>query len=274
MVTLLVVLVVVALALIALLWVTTLWAQSYFYDSPTEGLTWRAPAAAGAMTALFFLWALIEYSRPNTTDTIFRFSTQRSEEYDRFISIRKGEEGEQEIKYHKVTQGAGKFDFRDDKGRVWTRSSSGMMVAIILEERVDEGGESKTVPRRFDAEMTADGKFNPRISSGIQQVLRYHENGGDRFIVEDQIGKVFHYRRSLLFYNVFLNLIHLVLWFVVAWMLLHFQWPHALILAIVAWLIMTIVVLPYVLSKAREAGEKRLGIKPTASLTYRDSNAG
>ena len=108
MLTVVVSVVVVFLALLVLLWVGTLWAQGYFYDSPTDGLSWRAPAAAGALSLFLLLWLAIEYRRPNTTDTLFRFSTERSADFSRMISVRKAEDGtEQEIPYEKHAAGAG-----------------------------------------------------------------------------------------------------------------------------------------------------------------------
>jgi len=248
---------VVFLVLVALLWLTTIWAQGYFYESPTDGLHWRAPAAAGALAAFFFLWLLIEWRRPNSTDSIFSFSSQRSQEFDRIISLRKGEDGEQEIVFPKRPQSRGLFEYRDDKDRRWARSMTGSMIAIFVEEKVVEGGEEKTIRRRFNAEMTPEGTFNPRKSGDVTMPLRYLEEGGDRFILEDDPGKVFSYRRGLLLLNLALNFLHLVVWFVVAWLLLRFQWPHALAIAAVAWLVVTLAGVPYMIGRARDAAEQR-----------------
>ena len=42
MLTILLTTVLVALGLGVILWIFTLWAQSYIYDSPADGLAWRA----------------------------------------------------------------------------------------------------------------------------------------------------------------------------------------------------------------------------------------
>jgi len=54
----------------------------------------------------------------------------------------------------------------------------------------------------------------------MQQSLRYLEEDGNRFIVEDQLGKAFSYKSSRLVLNLFVNGLHFVLWFVVLWLLL------------------------------------------------------
>lgn len=240
-----------ALALVVLLWVGTAWAQGYFYETVVEDLYWRAPAAAGALALLYLVWLGIEARRPNTLDTLFRFSHEHSEEFDRFISVRRNEEGEEEIVFEKRRLGGGRVEFRDERGQPWARSRSGMMVAIIVEEKSDDPS-SPPVRRRFNAELSPDGKtFAPRQAGGITQPIRYFEEGGDRFIMEDQLGKIISYRRGRLAANVSFNLFHAVVWFLVLWLLLQFQWPHALLGAAVCWLVMTLGVLPFLLDQVR-----------------------
>jgi hypothetical protein len=62
-----------------------------------------------------------------------------------------------------------------------------------------------------------------------------------------------HFRFGLFVANVFLNLLHLALWFALLWLLLDYQWPHALGLAIVLWLLMTLTFLPLLLGQAGRA---------------------
>src|SRR5262245_9810331 len=248
MLTILLTLLLVFLGLLALMWTGTLVAQGYIYDSPTDDLHWRAPAAAGLLTAFFFVWMIIEYRRPNSTDTVFNFSGLRSTEFDKFISVRKNEAGEeQEIPYERRTRGS-KVEFVDKKGSLWARSSSGMMVAMVI----DENGEKK----RFNAEIV-DGRFAPRRANDY---VKYYEEGGRRFIIENELGKVYGKRWGPLIFAGFLNVVHLALWFAAMWPLLRFQWAHALGFAAACWLIVTLTLLPYMLGRARDAAmpkEKR-----------------
>src|SRR6516162_4433602 len=87
---------VIGIALLILFWTGTLLAQGYFYDSPVSGLYWRAPAAAGAMTAFLALWAWIEYRLPNSTGSIFTFTNEETRKVDQFWSVRQNPTGEEE----------------------------------------------------------------------------------------------------------------------------------------------------------------------------------
>jgi hypothetical protein len=258
--------IIVTLGLLVLIWVGTLCGQGYIYDSPAEGLHWRAPAAAGALGLFFLLWMLAEYAYPNSTDTIFRFSTEHADDYDHFISVRKNEEGkEEEIRFDRHSLGSGRFEFRDDQGNSWSRSSSGMMVALILEEKDPAGGD-KPVRHRFDAELTKDGKFAPSHAGGVTQKLRYHEQDGKRFIIEDELGKVFDYQSGLFYLNLLVNGLHLLVWFLVLWLLLQFQWSHALGFAVICWFAITLGILPEMLGRARDARKRAEAQKPIPAV--------
>ena len=253
MLTILLTTVLVALGLGVILWIFTLWAQSYIYDSPADGLAWRAPAAAGAVAAFLFVWTLIEYRKPGAVNTLFNFSSQRTTEFSKFVSVRKSETGEEkEIPYERQATGGGRMQFRDPKGTVWARSSSGMMVAIL----VDEDGETK----RFNADMK-DGKFT---TSRPNEPLHYREENGRRYIVESELGKIYSTNRGGYVLVIFVNLLFFLVWFAVMWPLLRFQWAHALGFAAAAWLIATLVLAPYMLSRARDAAEKKARAKQTA----------
>jgi hypothetical protein len=267
MLSLFVVTLIVVLALLVFLWVGTLWGQGYFYDSVTDGIHWRAPAAAGVVALFILVWMLIEFAHPNATDTLFRFSTEQSAPFDRFISVRKNEEGkEEEIGFEKFSLGGGRSEFRDDKGNTWSRSSSGMMVAIILEDKDPAGGD-KPIRHRFDAEMNKEGKFAPKSTGGVNQKLRYYEENGNRFIVEDELGKAFSYRRGRFYLNLVINGLHLLAWFLALWLLLRFQWSHALCFAFVCWLAVSLAVIPELLDRARDAAAQKAAPRAIAPAT-------
>ena len=58
----------------------------------------------------------------------------------------------------------------------------------------------------------------------------------------DGIATAFRLGRFLV--NMFLNFFHFCLWFICLWLLLRFQWSHALGLAFVMWIAMSLAVLP------------------------------
>jgi len=251
---------VIGVALLVLFWTGTLLAQGYFYDSPVEGLPWRAPAAAGALTVFLAFWAWIECRWPESTGAIFNYSSLESQKVDHFWSVRQNAMGEEERILYKRNRTSD--DYRDSENRPWARSQSGMMVAIIIDEKDKDGS---TVDKRFDAEM-ANGKFAPRKSSGMELPVRYMEEKGSRYIEDTNPGKIFRNRSGGMFWTIVLNLFHFAVWFLVLWLLLHFQWPHALGFAAVCWLVMTLAVVPYLHSTARNASSKP---RTLASAGYR-----
>src|SRR5262245_49773797 len=264
MLTVLAIALLVFVGLVAVLWLGTIWAQGYFYDSVVENLSWRAPAAAGALTLFFLLWLVLENRRPNTADTLFRFSSEQADEFDRFISVRRDQEGDKEIAYEKRSLPGGRAEFTDSSGTPWARSKSGMMIAIILEEKVE--GEEKTQRRRFDTDLSPDGKtFKPPAAGGVQQPIEYKEQNGSRKIAENQLGRAVRDRAGRKLFNLLVNLLQFVVWFVVLWLLLRFQWPHALLGAVICWMVMSLGVLPFMLDRARDANKKRPA-KATAAL--------
>lgn len=252
----------VVIGLVVLFWVGTQWAQGYFYDSTVDGLQWRAPAAAGVIAAFLGLWCIVEYSNPGATDAIHNFSHQEVRHFDAIISVRRtpGKKEEDEIRYQR--QRSGKTStFVDAEGKAWSRSSSGAMVAIIIEE----GQGDNKVRRRFNADLDEKGNFTSAGARGREmEALKYREQGGNGVIDERQPGTVVRPRIGRLFANIVLNMIHLVLWWVVLWLLLRFQWSHALGYAFVAWLAFTLALVPFLLSRARTAAET--SGRPAAAL--------
>src|SRR5262249_32624780 len=141
---------------------------------------------------------------------------------------------------------AGRFEYRDkDTNKTWSRSDSeGVVEAIIIE---DSDGQKV----RFEAELTADGKF--RAPAG--EPVRYVDvNGKHRVMTDNDIGNITIARSGRVFANILLNFLHLIVWFAVLWLLLRFQWSHALGLAVVLWLVMTFAIMPMLFRRADEAG--------------------
>jgi hypothetical protein len=68
--------------------------------------------------------------------------------------------------------------------------------------------------------------------------------------------------------NLLLNFTHLALWFVCLWLLLRFQWSHALGLAFVLWLTLTLTVLPMLLSRAGSVAQERAAQNQAATPSH------
>jgi hypothetical protein len=279
---LILVLLLVAVVLGGFLWIGTLFFQGYIYNEPAQGLAWRGPAVGGILTGYLAFWCILDYraTAPGAIelpfDTLTRFSareTYPAKPVPKFWSIKRG----QEVLYvwQKPTQlGAG--EYRDSTtNRPWSRESEGIVEAIIWEE------DGKKV--RFNLELPQDrttrrtGKFN----EGEQ--ARYVEDGGQRRVLtEDDVrrGQQSRFLYGRLVVNILLSALFLVAWFLCLWLLLRFQWAHALGLAVVLWVVATLAVVPAVLDRVLAAKQppapaptvSGLGLQPGAAA--RDSLAG
>jgi hypothetical protein len=237
---LLLILVLVGVGVAILFAVGTLLIQGYLYSEPADGMPWRA-AAAGAVMALFFAaWCWLDARAPGRYDTLFNFSPRDVTTFDQFWSERTGDRGKREILFRKGRDTRGLVVYTDPDDRPWHRSADGVMTAIIVEE----DGERK----RFEADMTPDGTF--RIDPG--QGVRYVEVGGrGRVMTEGSPGELVTTRYGLLAGNLLLNLAHLLAWFLCLWLLMQFQWPHALALAAAFWLAFGLAVWPVLQDRVR-----------------------
>jgi hypothetical protein len=215
--------------------------QGYWYDSPTDGIAWRA-TISGAIVGLFFAaWCGIEAKAPGKFDSFFNFTPRDTVIFDQFWSVRKSDRGTKEILYTKSRGDRGTVIYVDSDQRPWQRSLDGMMIAIIVEEN----GQRK----RFNAEL--DDKGNFKSSEG--RPLRYVEEGGSRYMTETALGQITPLRYGLLLGNLVWNLFHFVVWFACLWLVMQFQWQHALLLAGLAWLLFVLTIWPVVQERVRLA---------------------
>jgi hypothetical protein len=238
-------------ALTLILWTGTLALQGLLYSEPVANLRWRAPAAAGAMTLFLILWALLDYTTLDLNqidlpfDTIFRFNATEVYQAREFRSVK--DSGETLFKRHGS-------DYQDDNGNRWRRSDTdGIVKAIIVK---DPRGEE----RRFEPNLTRDGKFKPNS----EQFPGYFPTKGRGAML--QLGQVSVFRWGLFLANLLLNALHLGAWFACIWLLLRFQWPHALGAAVVLWLGATLIVVPMLLAKTQKVAVDRAGATPAQTL--------
>ncbi len=93
--------------------------------------------------------------------------------------------------------------------------------------------------------------------------LKYHDSKG-RTMTEGDFGRITVYRAGNLVMNLLLNFLHLGLWFAVLWLVLEFRFWHALGMALVAWVALTLFVLPPTLNKAEEIAAKQAPVKSSS----------
>lgn len=209
--------------------------QGYLYNRPVAGIAWRS-AVTGVAVGLFFgLWCWIELQVPGQYSSLLDFSPQQVTVFQEFLSERTGDRGKQEILYRLGRDARGRPTYLDPDNRPWERSSSnGMMTAIVVEE----GGEK----HRFEAELTPQGTFKTDDSGAV----RYVEQGGKRVMTDDSIGRITTTQYGILFGNLLLNFAHLLVWFLCLWLVVQFDWPHALGMALVLWLAFGLALWPVV----------------------------
>jgi hypothetical protein len=211
--------------------------QGYIYTEPSEGLAWRAPAAGTVLALFVALWVLLDYRAPGRYQTVFEFSPRQDEgPFPRLLATTPGGP---ELEYKlRRTPGSGADYWRDGR----PMPSRPDKVAVV------ENGEKVY----FGPDRDADGKFKV----GTDQTLHYRDARG-REMLEGQFGRVSTFRTGLLLANLALNFLHFVAWFLCLWLLLRFQWAHALGFAVVLWAAMTLIVLPYVLDRAEKVAGQR-----------------
>jgi hypothetical protein len=242
--------------LTVLLWAGTVFFQGYIYTEPSEQVYWQAPAAAGVLSLFLTLWCLLiaNSEGASTTDipynTIFSFSP-RVEKYKEAVPViwvtREGEP--KPIRYDRVRdpQFKGRVTYRDKAGKAnWFRIKS-LKTVTKDEEMVFEPPQEKST-EDYQAFVSPDGWF-----------MRV-DDGGPTGVPEAFVWGRF-------FLSLFLNILHLAFWFLALWLLLRFQWGHALGLGFVMWLIMTLVILPMLLEQAALVAQRS-----TAPPTTRQSS--
>lgn len=246
MLSLLAILFLIGVTILVVLWAGTLFLQRYWYTEPTGQIYWQAPASAGVLTVFWFVWCLFNVNsaeaRPESLpyDTVFRLSSVEQEmtpkPVEKLWAITKSGK---EIAYKRKTDYDGatsRVTYRyvvDRQGTTppWPRSS---VIAIDIEEN-KEKVRFKLVP------------------SDERDYRRFVDDRG-WVMVEDPDGPTGQPTKFLwgrLLVNLLLNFIHLGVWFVCLWLILRFQWSHALGVGLVLWLITTLLVVPMFL---REAG--------------------
>jgi hypothetical protein len=225
-------------ALLVLLVAWTLWFQSYLYSEPVADWWWRVPAAGTLLTLFLVFWGWIDYQNPGRYSTLFLFSCTDEKDSDelRVMTRKDGKETETRYALRKSPQGLAEYRSVVPPYRPVPSHPD----AVIVKEDGDEV--------RFEPERDDNGKFKFRQG---QSLLYVDERG--RVMSEASLGRLSTFHWSVFMANLEINFGHLLLWFACLWLLLRFQWSHALGLAVVFWLAMTLLVMPMVLGKVEEA---------------------
>jgi len=231
------------IALTVLLWVGSLFFQGYIYTEPSPELYWQAPTAGFALALFFTMWTWLVQStatpREMPYDTLFRFSPQ-VDKYKRptprIWVVRK--DVKDPIPYTRHRIGQNQYEYKNGQQRY----SPANVKALLVEE---ENGDKL----RLEPAAAREGSpYREFVDPKSGWTMMEYEDG--------PTGQLISYRFGLFAVNIILNLLHLAVWFVCLWLLLRFTWGHALGFAFVLWLIVTLTVLPMVLSEAAADGAR------------------
>lgn len=231
----------------------TLFFQGYIYSEPGEGISWRAPAAGAALTVFLLLWVFLDTR-----------SIEKPTEEGRYRPLHEMSAREKE-QYEKLT-----IVNQDRKKVAYTWQSNQYVSAggRRLPERPLEIIATDKDGREHVFKPPTDERGNFKVEKG-QSLRYYEENDPQRYMEEGYLGQVSIFHFGWLVMGLLLNFGFLIVWFVCLWLLLRFQWSHALGLAFVAWLI-SLFVLPMLLTQAEKI--RRDSLAPPTVAAIRDRN--
>jgi len=243
----------VVLSLLLAAW--TLFFQGYIYSEPVSAIYWRAPAAAGALTFFVLIWMIFDYrsiEKPTENEGHYHplqdFSAHETETYEKITILNRDRK---KVPYTRTRQD-NRYVYLNNRGRPLPERP----LEIIA---TDKNGQEHAFKPKTDAK----GTFQTENGQ-----VRYYEAGNHkRYMDESSIGQITIFHFGWLLMTLILNFGFLIVWFVSLWLLLRFQWSHALGLAFVAWLI-SLFILPMILTQAEKVRKDNLSRQaaPTSRL--------
>jgi hypothetical protein len=245
------------MALTVIIWVITLFLQGYYYTQPTPGIAWQAPAAGFVLGLFFTFWCMLILNSTVTSvqdlpyDTIFRFSPQVNKYQKPVRDLWVVKKGVKEPIHYKLK-------LQPTKTSVFVEAQSGRSYSPSAVEEIilkEDGKEIHFLP----LPRTEGGGYRIFADENGWTIREYPQSG------PTDNPEAFRWSRFLM--NILLNFLHFVLWFVCLWVLVRFQWSHALGLAVVMWLIMTVAVLPMIFEESgKRAQATPAGAREKAGL--------
>ncbi len=237
----------VLIVLLLLLWVVlavfltgwSAWFQSAIYTEPATGVIWRGPLAATAMMVVVVVWVVLAYRMPGKFEPFWESSSTESQKP--FDELRVPGPGGREEVYRRRPNGEYRLDGKT-RGKLLPATPPRIVVV--------EDGQRYT----FEPERDEQGNFKRRKVPGgsSEEPLLYRDEKG-RVMQEGSLGQRAVFRGGRLLGNVVLNLALFASAFLGLWLLLRFQWAHALGQAIVLCLLLLLFIIPQLLSRAEKA---------------------
>jgi hypothetical protein len=229
-------------ALAVALWVLTRFFQGYVYTEIPADLHWRAPAAAGVVWFVALVWPLAfnALSKPQdggvkwpiTFNDLFVFSIQRTElEFDEFVVPSAATLTGRETTYYREKTPRGAVEYR-------THDSDRRLLPRPVPELIGRTKDGRAIPFKIVHE-TRRPVFGPEVTQ-----TRYVNEEQGLVMTDEEFGRITTSRAGQLFLNVLALLLTGAAWFLALWLVLLFQWPHALGLSVPALLLFALVLNP------------------------------
>lgn len=246
MILLVVLMVVLYLVLSGLLAAWTVWFSGYLYEQPTDHIEWRGPAAGGAVFAATLLWVVMAYNSPGSYRPLWEFSS--SEVSPPFKELYVPNDAGEVERYRLI---GGKREYRLNGNENLKPLTSRPAVIVVKED-----GKERTFKLERDEKGRPLHRKTRTLFGSTDETPRYVDEGG-YVMLADSIGQVTTFKGGNFVLNLFLNFLLLGAWFAALWLLLKFQWSHALGQAVVFWLVMCLFVVPQILSYAERVAKER-----------------
>jgi hypothetical protein len=233
--TFLLILLVVWFSLAVLLAAGSLAIQRYIYNEPSIHILWGAPAAAAVLTLFLGFWCHLNYraADPKAKELPYEtiFTSGGSEDASDPVRELWVEKGGTKTRYTRYTYTGvvPRYEYQEEKSKKPFKHDK-TIEAVLIKEKDEIGEREVRFVTKYDAE-------------------RYEEEGGKRYMNMDNFGRIFTPRAGRTTLMLVLNIVHFAIWFLVVWLLLRFQVWHALGLAAVFWLAMTLVIVPVILAR-------------------------
>ena len=239
-------LLIMALSIAGLLAIGSFFLQNFFYTEPSTGLVWQVPVATAVMAVFYLLWCVPNMREPGAGPnkipygSIFSFSpdVDMYPEPVKKLWVKRPLSDELE-EYQKLREPIGNLKINQIKyqklplGTLWNPED---VEAVIIKYK-DE--EIRFVPQ----------KLKEREEGAA---LEFHSPEGWRMKVNNRMidGNPTRSNTAYFLGVLLLNFTHLVLWFVCLWLILRFQFFHAMLLSLGLWVAATLFVVPMLLADA------------------------
>ena len=196
----------------------------------------RAPAVGVGLTLFLALWVIVDCRNGGRIRPLHQTSVYQTKQFDEFKAVVRKNGPEETFK--RVPNADNRTDYRVDGRRDGAKLPEHPEKIIVT----DNGA-----PDVFEPQRNANGSF--RIEPG--QNLQYYDKYG-RSMTAGELGAVSKLRYDWLFLDFLFNMGFLGLMFAGLWLVLRYQWSHALGLAFVLWLAMILFPVPMILDYAQQ----------------------